>query len=298
MIDQNEPTTNDIDPSSPSIDSELPAIKKYKANPNRKKREAKVNPEYEAAIIKIMYMFRRESLNTQSAVIEHIFNNKSFTRNECDAQISEINSHLTGYKKQYVNLYDYFIDLAYNQNVQPTQIEIKTFTNTHNIPTKEKLGQFFHAQLKFLTTNINLITDIDSSIIEDDTPEVQAIKNLFINGDIKANLPERRNIAYRLDTDLDYKYFGALKGKQNSGENRRVLEQVLIHNTHFLLETSNRKHIKFLQNIMDAFNKDLTYFNTEKTKGVKTGLDIIYNKLVSYNNRLASYAKEVSDGNT
>lgn len=294
MIDKNEPTTNDIEPSSPSIDSGLPAIKKYKANPNRKKREAKVNPEYEAAIIKIMYMFRRESLNTQSAVIEHIFNNKSFTRNECDSQISEINSHLTGYKSQWVALYDYFIDLAYEQKVQQTQTEIKSIFKKLNISTKEKLGQHFHAQLTSLTTNIDEILKQSTSTIEDDTPEVQALRDLFINGDIKANLPERRNIAYRLDIDVDYKYFGGLKGKQNSGKNRRVLEQVLIHNTHFLLEISNRKHIKFLQNIMDYFNDDLAIFNTEKSKAEKTGLERVYDSLVKYNNKLTAYKIEVS----
>jgi len=293
MIDQNEPTTNDLEPSSPSIDSGLPAIKKYKANPNRKKREASINPEYEAAIIKILFMYGRIGFNTKSAIIEHMFLNKSFTRNECDIKISEINSRLSGYKTQTANLLDYYIESATEDKREPAIRELKEFTTKYKLTSKEKVRLFFYQQLKSITTKIDAILKLENTLIEDDSPEIESIRNLFKHGDIKANLPSRRNIAYRLDIEVDERYFSGLKGNQNSGENRRVLEQVLINNTHFMLETSNSKHVKYIQDFIKVFNDDLKLLNIDRLKEIYTGIDELYIKLVTYNKILDSYYKEV-----
>lgn len=297
MIDQNEPTNNDIEPSSPSLDSELPAIKKYKANPNRKKREASINPEYEGAILKIFYLYRRKGMNTKSAVIEHIFQNKTFIRNECDIPISDINYHLSQYKTQTENLYYYYIDSAMVDKEEEAIKELKKFTQAHRLTNKEQVGEFFHTQLTILTENIDTIMKIGKKTIEDDSDEILAIKELFKNGDITANLPARRNVAYWLDIETDNQYFSQrIKGLYKAGANRRVLEQVLINNTHFLLEISNRKNIKYLQDFIDLFNKDLKQFNIDKAEGYGTGIERLYNKLVTYNKILASYLREASNG--
>lgn len=295
MSDHNQPTTSDIEDSSPSIDSELPATKKYSANPNRKKREAKINPEYEAAIIKLLFMYRRDGLNTKSAVIEHIFENKSFTRNECDSKISNIKSHLSGYKGQCQNIYEYFIDLALEKKVQSSRDELKEFVANHKTESQKKVSKLFYDQLSDLSVNIDRVLGLKSFSIEDDSPEIQSIKELFNNGDIKANLPRHRNISYRLDTDTDYKYFGKLEGVQNSGKNRRALEQVLINNTNFILEITNRNNLKFVNGLMFDLNEEIALFNTSKMKGVTTGLIKLYDMLTSFNNKLIAYEKEVSN---
>lgn len=153
MIDQNEPTTNDIDPSSPSIDSELPAIKNIKPIQTARK-EKPINPEYEAAIIKILFMYGRIGFNTKSAIIEHMFLNKSFTRNECDIKISEINSRLSGYKTQTANLLDYYIESATENKREPAIRELKEFTTKYKLTSKEKVRLFFYQQLKSITTKL------------------------------------------------------------------------------------------------------------------------------------------------
>lgn len=127
MIDQNLQPTIDLDSSSPSeFDSGFPAKPKYVNNPNRKKREAKINPDYEAAIIKILYKYRnrRNGLTTKSAVVEHIFENKSFTKSESDKQVSSINSHMTGYKTQCEQLYEFYINLATKDKIPETREEV------------------------------------------------------------------------------------------------------------------------------------------------------------------------------
>ncbi|MFI8556122.1 hypothetical protein [Pseudomonas putida] len=296
MIDQNLQPTIDLDSSSPSeFDSGFPAKPKYVNNPNRKKREAKINPDYEAAIIKILYKYRnrRNGLTTKSAVVEHIFENKSFTKSESDKQVSSINSHMTGYKTQCEQLYEFYINLATKDKIPETREEVIALAKKYSTNNSKKLSELFHAQLTSLTENIENILKIDKSHIDDDSPEIESIRELFRNGDITANLPTHRNIAYRLNIETDHRYFGGLSGKQNSGENRRVLEQVLIHNTHFIIETYNRTHIKFLMDFIFEFDERLAEFNANKFK-YKTGLTEIYEYLITLNRKLEKYKNEVA----
>lgn len=251
----------------------------------RIKHEFKVNPEFLIAIDSIMKLY---NINKATSVIEQIFQKKTFSKNTSDRSIGEIRSHLNGYVTQATNLYDYCIEKAEKQNSMQQKAAIQEYIKYISEKSNNSPKQTFFMAFKGIQQEVTRIVESSSSLVVDDSEETKEILSIF-NKAIDENLPPRRNIAFRLDENLDKQYFRTDRPKIGDSEYRRVLHNALMKNPTFMVERTSKESVTFIKEQLSKFNKSLEQFNLEKKKGNAVNLKELFRAALVLRATLSKY---------
>lgn len=240
--------------------------------PKRIKHELKINPEFLKAID---YLKKRNGIKTTSKVIEKIFKKESFNYNDLGESIAKYNEVMNGYQKQFFDIYNYCISLA-TEKKSPQQIaSVKKFYEYIKAKNHEDAKEHFHREVTNLLNEQEKFIKRNAQYTNDDSDEINNIHKIF-NSDIEENLPARNNICFRLDYDLERKFFPANRPKIGDSQFRRVLHNTLINNTDVLIEKVSIGAIQHIKKQTDYLNNKLKSFNTDKALNEPVNLHELY----------------------
>lgn len=231
--------------------------------PKRIKHEFKINTEFMTAIESIKKIY---GIKKTSEVIEMLFDKKTFSRNVADQTLNDIRSKLNGFQNRSFKIYDYCIEKAQAKDGILQRESIKKYYNLVKTENPNDAKVILFRQFKAIQNQMTTLLTKSTSIVADDSPEIMVIRNTF-NGAIDDNLPSRRNLAFRLNEDIDKRYFPSSKPKIGDDEFRRVIHQAMIKNSDFYVERTSREAISHVQDAMKAFNKELKKSNLQMIKG-------------------------------
>ncbi|WP_372821385.1 hypothetical protein ACCE15_19165 [Pseudomonas parafulva] len=253
----------------------------------RIKHELKINPEFLKAID---YLKKRNGIKTTSKVIEKIFKKESFNYNELGESIAKYNNAMANAHTQISEIYNYCIDLA-TVKKSPQQIaSVKKYYEFIKAKNHEDGRVQFDNDFSDLLKELENLIKRSAQYEIDDSEEIENIRRIF-SSDIDSNLPERNNICFRLDYDLERKFFPANRPKIGDSQFRRVLHNVLMKNTEILVERASYGTIEHIRKQTDYLNDKLKSLNTTKLKKDPINLHEFYLVILKIKKELVTYNK-------
>lgn len=252
----------------------------------RIKHELKINPSF---LNSIEYIKEHYHFTTTSSVIENVFDKKSFSTNKAQKSIDRIRSTIKGFCSQSFTLLEYCINKS-EKSIQQKTANEKCFQYMAE-KSKATPNEVFYATLKNLNNDLDKALTKYTSIKVDNSEEIQNIQAVF-KTDIDDDLPKRRNLSFRLNEDVDGKYFPSNKPTIGDSEFRRVLHQALMKNTNFLVCNTSKELLEHINKATNEFNDSLEGFNTLKKQGKPVDLLELFKCILKLRVRINKYEEQ------
>lgn len=269
----------------------------------QEKLEFRINQDYLNVLVEIANFLNidsnKRSQNSDSranALITKILAGETLSINRTASQISKINQHFGKCQTQAEDNFNFAYKEATVSESSVLKKEFQALANKLNGESIESVKISFRKIMEENRKSISEIINNSKKFERIDSEEFESLKSKLIDTDIHENLPQKRNLAFRIESDK-YQTFFKKQVNLKDPYNRRSLKNAIDNKIEIYATGISKNILDRLNLIINEYEEINKARNSKRiTSGNNLGISAYFTEIYKIRTKIKELEKEVRNG--